>query len=125
MTTAMRLDDQTKAALSSVSELTKQLVTLGTAVLTLEVSLLGGFVKSDIPLLWQLQYSWMLLLISIVAGIWTLMAITGTIAQGTSLTAKSVYSWNIRIPAFVQITCFGFGIACTMWYGVEVLGLNR
>jgi hypothetical protein len=119
----MPLDDQTKQAFASVIDLTKQLISLGTGVLALEVSFASGVLgKSVIPKLWQLQWSWVLLLISLVAGIWAFMAVTGTLSSEKQLAPSTVFDNNIRIPAFAQVVCFAFGMAFTMWYGLEVLG---
>ncbi|NMM00342.1 hypothetical protein HHL24_20665 [Paraburkholderia sp. RP-4-7] len=118
----MPLDDQTKEAFASVIDLTKQLITLGTGVLTLEVSFASGILsRAAIPKLWQLQWAWGLLLISVSAGIWAFMAVTGTLSSEKKLAPSTVFENNIRIPSFVQVFCFALGMASTMWYGLEVL----
>jgi outer membrane protein OmpA-like peptidoglycan-associated protein len=117
----MQTDDQTKASFNSTTDLTKQLITLGTAVLTLEVAFASAFFKQGIPRLYQLQCSWGFLLLSIVAGIWVLMAITGSLASMNNLEPKSVYAANIRTPSFVQVVSFAFGMVFTFLYGISVL----
>ena len=87
----MPLDDQTKAAFAAVAELAKQLITLGTGVLTLEVALTGGFFKSGAPRLWQLEWSWIFLLLSVICGIWVLMALAGSLAKGAPPIAVDIY----------------------------------
>jgi hypothetical protein len=118
----MPLDDQTKAAFTSTADLAKQLITLGTGILTLEVSFAGGLVKTGMPKLWQVQWSWVFLLLSVVAGAWLLMAITGTLAKTTPPTPQDIFEKNIRVPAAVQILAFLIGVGFTMWYGLAVLG---
>ena len=118
----MPLDDQTKAAFASVNDLTKQLITLGTAIITLEVVFASGFFKQGIPNLPELRWSWILLLVSVVAGVWVLMALAGTLAKGTNLKADSVYAWNIRWPSLIQVFSFAGGMVSTLLYGLAVLG---
>lgn len=97
----MAVDEQAKLAFAAVTELTKQLITLGTAVLTLEVGFAKAFVEKAVASHWQVQYSWIGLLVSIIAGVWVLMAVTGKLAKGMSLSPNDVYSASIRIPASI------------------------
>ena len=114
----MAVDEQAKLAFASVTELTKQLITLGTGVLTLEVAFAKAFVEKAVASHWQVQYSWIGLLISIVAGVWVLMAVTGKLAKGTNLAANDVYAVSIRVPAFIQVAAFTAGMFYTAWFGL-------
>lgn len=117
----MPLDDQTKQAFASASDLTKQLIALSTGVLGLEVSFASGIFKVGIPTLWQLQWSWVLLLISLGAGVQVFMALTATLASAEELAPSSIFNMNIRIPSYLQVVCFGFGMLFTVWYGLVAL----
>lgn len=116
----MAVDDQVKLAFASVTDLTKQLITLGTAVLTLEASFAKVFFERQVVKHWQGWASWSLLLLSVVAGIWVLMATTGTLAADKAVTGKAIYEPNIRIPAFIQVLLFVAGMAVSIWFGVLV-----
>lgn len=116
----MAVDDQTKLAFASVSELTKQLITLGTAVLTLEVGFAKAFAEKSVASQWQVQWSWIALLLSIVAGVWVLMAVAGKVAKASNLAAVDIYSASIRLPAFVQVVAFVVGLFFTAWFGLLV-----
>ncbi|CAN5474426.1 hypothetical protein BH10PSE17_BH10PSE17_02490 [soil metagenome] len=110
------MDDQTKLAFASVADLTKQLVTLATGVLTLETGFIGAFYKDPIDRHWQAWASWILLTVSIAAGTWVLMAVTGTLAKTTDPTGAALYKPNIRLPAFVQVVTFVAGLAAATWF---------
>ena len=114
----MTVDEQTKLAFASVTELTKQLITLGTGVLTLEVGFAKAFVEKAVASHWQVQYSWIGLLVSVAAGVWVLMAVTGKLAKGVNLVPDSVYVVSIRLPAFIQVVAFGVGMFYTAWFGM-------
>ena len=118
----MAIDDQTKLAFASVSDLTKQLIVLGTGVLTLEATFAKIFFEKFVAKHWQVQWSWIALLVSIVAGVWVLMAITGQLAKAANLTSNDVYGLNIRIPAAIQVTSFIVGMVFTAWFGLLVAG---
>jgi hypothetical protein len=121
----MPLDDQTKAAFAAASDLAKQLISLSTGIVTLEVAFAGGLFKAGVPSLWQLKVSWVCLLLAIAAGIWELMAVTGTLAKAAAPASADIYKPNIAFPAVLQILAFLIGIAFTMWYGLDVLSLKK
>jgi hypothetical protein len=92
-------------------EVTTQLLTLATAVVSISVT----FVKDVSPSVTRaargtLYTSWILFLVSIIFGVWVLGAMTGTLAQTPSSQA-TVYSTNIRVPSFLQVISFVAGIA--------------
>ncbi|MBW8848700.1 MAG: hypothetical protein JF607_27540 [Burkholderiales bacterium] len=87
-------------------------------VLTLEVAFAKAFVEKAVASHWQVQYSWIGLLISIVAGVWVLMAVTGKLAKGANLAANDVYAVSIRVPAFIQVAAFAAGMFYTAWFGL-------
>jgi hypothetical protein len=110
------MDDQVKLAFASVGDLTKQLITLATGVLTLEVGFAKVFFEKAVSSAWQAPASWLLLLLSLVAGVWTLMALTGTLAAPAAPTAASVFDGNIRLPACLQVLFFILGVAMSTWF---------
>ena len=116
----MAVDEQVKLAFASQTDLTKQLITLGTAILTLEASFSKVFFEKAVDRHWQSWASWALLLLSVVAGIWVLMSTTGTLAANKPVTGKSLYASNIKIPAIFQVLLFIAGMAMSIWFGVLV-----
>lgn len=115
------MDDQTKAAFASAADTSKQLITLATGILALEITFkrdvvgpLGGSAMNLLAL------SWVMLLLSVVAGVWTLLALTGSLAAQAPPTPQSISRTNVRVPAVLQILLFLSGLACTVWFGARV-----
>jgi len=117
------MDDQCKAAFASASDTAKQLITLASGILVLEVTFAKNIMdaKLDQTTKYLLAGSWILFLLSVVAGVWSLLALTGSLGQGETLTSKTIYGSNIRIPAFFQIILFLSGLALSVWFGVRGL----
>jgi hypothetical protein len=117
------MDEQTKAAFSSASDTSKQLITLATGVLALEITFAKDVVvRLDATTKCLIGVSWILLLLSVVAGVWTLLALTGSLGQGTDLTPRSISGSNVRIPAILQICLFLSGLLLTVWFGIRAVG---
>lgn len=114
------MDEQAKAAFASASDTSKQLITLATALLALEITfgkdLIGEF---DTVSKGLVAASWVLLLLSVVAGIWTLMALTGSLGGGAKPTAKSIFGRNVQFPAAAQIGLFLLGLVFTVCFGLR------
>jgi len=114
------LDDQLKLAFQFASELTKQLITLATGILALSVTFTKDILKS-VPARgrYALFISWILFLLSIIAGIITLAALTGSLAplRGPSRGLGS----NVRIPSGIQIITFVLGTILLALYGYLAL----
>jgi len=91
----------------------KQIITFSTAILTVTVTFAKDTLLADrtkVP--WSLGGAWFSYLISILGGIWTLLALTGELgSHGTD--APDLWGVNVEIPAFLM--CFGFvlGIVLT------------
>jgi hypothetical protein len=117
------MDEQTKAAFASASDTSKQLITLATGVLALEITFAKDVIlKLDATAKCLIGVSWILLLLSVGAGVWTLLALTGSLGQGTALTPKAISGSNVRIPAILQIFFFLGGLILTVWFGVRGVG---
>jgi hypothetical protein len=114
------MDEQAKAAFASASDTSKQLITLATALLALEITFGKDFIgKFDATSKVLVGTSWVLLLFSVVAGIWTLLALTGSLGGTARPTATSIFGANVRIPAVVQILFFVSGLILTVWFGIR------
>ena len=81
-------------------------------------------VKLDAAAKCLIGASWVLLLLSVIAGVWTLLALTGSLAQTSAPTAQSIFGLNVRIPAILQILLFLGGLILTVWFGVRGVGHN-
>lgn len=111
------------AAYTSAKDLTIQLITLATGILALSITFMRDVIKSDIPA-WPLKGAWIILLMSVCFGVWTLMGITGSIFDVTTspkeLKATS-YGLNIIIPSAFQITSFVTAIILLIFYGARTM----
>jgi hypothetical protein len=118
------MDERAKAAFASVSDTSKQLITLATGILGLEITFSKDIIGSDIcyTYLRILGSSWVCFLLSIVAGVWLLLAVTGTLGKGAMPTSETTYQTNIRIPAFIQILFFLVGLVLSVWFGMQSFG---
>lgn len=93
----------------------KQLITLATGTIALAITFAKDFVGSASPLARTVALcSWSAFLLSVVFGVWALLALTGTIAAGEGGT---INDRNIRLPAILQILAFLVGLALTVLFG--------
>jgi len=116
------MDDQTKQAFQGTSDALKQMMTLSTGVLTLEVTLLKDIIKNLPTIAYvALGTSWVSFLLALLLGIVGLLAVTGTLGRTADLSPSSIYAANIRIPAFGQVVFFGLGMTLTVVFGVMLL----
>jgi len=116
------MDEATRYAISQVSDLTKQLMTLASGLIGLTITFSKDMVKhASLRALKALKRGWLFMFVSLVAGIWTLMALSGSSSSARDLLQKSLIGYNARIPSFIQIASFlcgaysfisfGFGVA--------------
>ncbi len=92
-------------------ETVTQLLTLATGVIGVSVTF-AKEVRSKVTAYdrtWLFR-SWIALLASVVCGVWTLMALTGTLAKGT-VPHDAIYGGNVTLPFVLQIIAFVVGIA--------------
>ena len=115
----MAVDEQVKLAFTAVTDLTKQLITLATSIVTLEVTFAKAFLTSTnaIKGTFFVQASWVCFLLSVVAGIWALMAVAGTQANTAPISGTSLYHSNIKYPSMVQVVLFAIGMLATIAFG--------
>jgi hypothetical protein len=117
------MDEHAKAAFASASDTSKQLITLATGLLALEITFAKDVIgKLDATAKCLVGVSWILLLLSVVAGVWTLLALTGSLSQSIAPAAGAISGSNVRIPATVQILLFLGGLILTVWFGMRGVG---
>jgi hypothetical protein len=113
------MDEPKKKSFDFAQETTKQLLTLATGVLALTITFRKDIVEdaSSGAETW-LQAGWILFLVSAVAGIATLGALSGNLDKQANPT---IYAGNIRAPSLVQLMTFGAAVVCTFVFGVKAL----
>lgn len=98
-------------AFDFAKDLTLQLITLSTAVVGVSATFSKDISASvDKRTRNQLYYSWFCFLLSIVAGLFTLGAMTGVLANAADISKASVYSSNITALSMVQWILFLGGV---------------
>ncbi|UOQ66800.1 hypothetical protein [Hymenobacter volaticus] len=120
------LDPQLQLAFSYANDLAKQIISLSTGILALTITFNKDvFASGSRRAIRYIIAAWILLLISIVCGIWSLMALTGTLAQpleGNYVNRPLSIGFNARFPAALQILFFLFGIALIIIHGIFSFG---
>jgi hypothetical protein len=119
----MDMDEQTKKAFDFASDVTKQLIALATGVVALTISFLKDFASSaPYGLKMCLAVGWFFFLVSIILGLWTMLALTGSLAPVTDpegpAAAPSIRGTNVVVPSCAQIITFVFGLILTIIFGV-------
>lgn len=107
----------------------KQLITLSTAIVAFTITFgkeLFGGVNNKAALV-VLIISWALYALCIVFGVWTLMALTGSLAKPKKEVTEgtdskdievSIYDKNITIPEILQIFSFVLALIMTIFYAI-------
>lgn len=100
-------------------ETVTQLITLSTAVIGVSITFVKEFdgiagLKGNRLLI----RSWVVLLASIVCGVWALMSLTGTLAR-TGVEDSAIYRFNIALPSILQIALFLAGIGLLVRHAVK------
>jgi len=112
-------EDLRKKAFDFASETTKQLITLSTALIAISITFKGNFNQGGNET--NLLICWISFFISVLFGIWTLMALTGTLEKssekGEDKVELSIYGKNVKRPSGLQILFFLLGLMFLGIYG--------
>jgi hypothetical protein len=114
------MDERRKKAFDFAQELCKQLLTLATAVIGLTITFGKDFVGhvSGLPRFLAI-ISWALFLLSIACGLFTLMALTGSLENvGGQNHPPSIRGRNVTWPAAAQVLLFFVGLVLTVLFGI-------
>jgi len=116
------MNPRVEKAFDFAQETTKQLITLATAVIALTITFLTDVAKdaSAGTALW-LQAAWVFYLVSIAFGIFTLMALTGTLGDLDADGPPSINARNILMLAKGQVFCFFAAVALTLVFGFKAV----
>jgi hypothetical protein len=112
-------DELKKKAFDFASETTKQLITLSTGLIALSITFKGNLNSSGNETL--LLLCWISLFISVIFGVGTLMALTGTLEKSTEECENpvklSIYGKNVKRPSGLQIFFFLLGLLFLAVFG--------
>ena len=116
------IDDRAKLAFQFASDVAKQLITISTALIAFSVTFTRELVKPGATRRYLFGALFAHLL-SIVCGVWTLMALTGSLMPvgGYGGANVAAFDSNIRIAASSQIVTFLAGCAALVGHGVTAV----
>ena len=129
------MDEQKKQAFVFAQDTTKQLITLSTGIIALTITFSKDVLGTS-SLFQQslLVWSWLSFLLSVVLGVWTLLALTGTLEPEEIVATKktseenenqtsqpTIRGRNVTLPSLLQIITFLIGLAFIVWFGIEGL----
>jgi hypothetical protein len=110
------LTERTRTAFAFAQEEAKQLITLATAVIALTITFLKD-VSGTGPNGWLIA-GWCLYIVSIVAGVGTLMTLSGNLEKREF---PSVYEKNTAVLAGAQVIAFVGGTMLVVVFGATAL----
>ena len=115
------MDERTKTAFEFARDSTQQLITLATAIVALAITFSKDFVGTVNP--WAKCFaiaSWGAFLFSVFFGLWTLLALTGSLADA-SAESPTIRKPNVTTPSLLQIGAFALGIFLTLVFGIVAI----
>jgi len=111
-------------AFKFASDFSKQLITLATGIIALTITFLkdvlgwtNGVTPRPINGHELLNWAWYLFFLSILFGVWLLMALTGELEPSDQPHVPSIRGTNVVVPAALQIITFLGGLALTVMFG--------
>lgn len=114
------MDEHARFAFASAAETSKQLLTLATGLLGLEITFVKEIFHDPTNLdVWILEASWVLLTGSLFAGLVTLMGLTGLSGKADPPRAAAIYTGSIRAFAAVQVLLFLVGVVLSVWFAMR------
>jgi hypothetical protein len=115
----------TVEGVKAASALAGQMITLSTGLIALTVTFVKEFRPPGAAALaapWPLMVAWACFMLAIVAGLWTQMAVTGSLArQDSDGVPASANAPNVRLPGLLVVCCFVAGIVFTIVSGTMVV----
>jgi hypothetical protein len=113
------LTERTKKSFDFAADATKQLLTLSTAILALTTTLVEKVFTPSQSSVWVfLLLAWLLLLTSVLCGIWTLLQLTTSLANKVEPT---IIDPSITMAALAQILLFVVALAVLIGFGMYML----
>lgn len=117
------MDEKTKKAFEFAQDTTKQCITLAAGIIAVSITFAKDFVGGNVgeTARWFALSAWAVLLLSVFFGLWTLMALTGTLEQEDSEIPISIRGRNVTLPAGLQMLTFFLGLLLTVLFGFTAI----
>ena len=115
-------NERIKKAFDFSADLTKQLITLATGIITITITFSHDFVKNPAAAPKDLAYTaWYFFLASIFFGVLTLSALTGNLDSKDKSTEPTIFKANIVIFSVPQFLTFFAGLFYTILFARQTL----
>lgn len=133
----MAVNDLQIKSFDFAADVAKQLITLATAIITVMITFSKDILGTNSHYIAWLLSSWILFLLSIVFGIFTLMALTGVLAQSQktqniedrkeleNFNNSGIYKCNVRWFEGIQIFLFIIALLLSIIYGYKSLSHKK
>ena len=133
----MAVNDLQIKSFDFAADVAKQLITLATAIITVMITFSKDILGTNSHYIAWLLSSWILFLLSIVFGIFTLMALTGVLAQSQktqniedrkeleNFNNSGIYKCNVRWFEGMQIFLFIIALLLSIIYGYKSLSHKK
>ena len=116
------MESNVEKSFDFAADLSKQLITLASGIIAITVTFSKDiFTGAPVGVENWLIASWIVFFISILGGIWSLMALTGTLDPINKEVKISIQEANCRIPALFQIVLFLVGLSLTITYAIKAV----
>jgi hypothetical protein len=118
------MEDTLKKGFEFITDLSKQLISLSTGILALSITFAREIIiDKNKRRVNALALSWLFYLISICFGVWTMMAVTGTIISPDFAGTKTseAFNFNLRFPSGLQILSFLTGTILLVIFGIRAV----
>lgn len=107
-------------AFDFAQDVTKQLLTLSTAVITITISFADNLAeRAPCDARSVLFISWGLFALSIVLGVFTLLNLTGRVENAEDAQSEGIYSGAVRAMSIGQIICFLLAFVGIVYFGAR------
>ena len=114
--------ERLKKAFDFSADLTKQMITLATGIITLTITFNKDFMTHPGNGPKGYAYiAWYFFLTSIAFGVLTLAALTGNLDAKDKTAAPTIYAPNIVVLSIVQFLTFGIGMFLTILFAARSL----
>ena len=111
------MEEPIKKAFDFAQESTKQIITLSTGVIALTITFSKDFATSTSGVRVIALWSWVFFLLSVLFGLWTLLALTGSLEPASGEARPSIRGRNVTLPSALQILMFFGALVLTVVYG--------
>ena len=107
--------------LKSAADSAKQVITLSSGVVALTVTFAKEFKgPGTLTVLWELKLAWIFYGLTVLFGVWTLLAITGSLSSSDQ-SNKGAMGCNVRLPGILMVLSFLSAFGLTIYAGFSIV----